>query len=139
MRCHLRRPGSLLLVASLLASGLALSACGGRDAAEAGGVGTSGEAAPFDVEIAQTYVTLQNRTGTTIAGGEIAIVPAGILPPFRASLARLESSGTANLMFDRFRGNDGTGFRRGLTRARTLRITATDISGRTYEQEVPFR
>jgi hypothetical protein len=41
-------------------------------------------------------------------------------------------------MLNIFRGSDGTPFRRGVVRARRVRISAKDLAGKVYERIVPF-
>lgn len=104
----------------------------------AGAVGTSGTPTPFTIEVSQTYLTIENRTGVPLAAGEIEIIPGGFLKPFKTSLSRLDSGERRPVMLNAFIGNDGMAFRRGLVRGRRVRVTATDVNGKTYEQEVPF-
>jgi hypothetical protein len=40
--------------------------------------------------------------------------------------------------FDLFSGAGGARFRPGVTRIRVVRITAKDVSGKTYKLEAPF-
>ncbi|MBI4264620.1 MAG: hypothetical protein HY657_09605 [Acidobacteria bacterium] len=120
---------------------LALSAavaCSGGNS-ESGTAGTAGADAPFSLEITQAYITVENRTGTTILGGQLEITQAGVRPPFRANLPRLEIGASRDLPLNTFRASDGTIFSRGLARARTLMITAKDLGGKEYQQEFPFR
>jgi hypothetical protein len=135
MRCPLRVRGSAT-AAALLAAAIAAAGCSSGDPAEAGAVGTSGT--PLTVTLSQTYLSVENRTGVPIVEGEIQIVPRGVMPPFRTRLSRIEGSGRQDLMFNTFYSKDGTPFRRGVTRARSVRITAIDVTGRKIDQEVPF-
>jgi hypothetical protein len=135
--CWPRSAISLLVGTLVLAAACFAAACGAQKS-EAGAVGSSGTSAPFAIELSQTYLTIENRTGATITGGEMDIIPGGVLKPFTTSLPRLEAGEKKPIMFTTFRGNDGTPFRRGVFRARRMKITATDFNGKTHEQEVPF-
>jgi hypothetical protein len=125
------------LVITVLAAALSAAACSDQKS-EAGAVASAGASAPFGIELSQTYLTIENRTGSIVTGGRLEIVPGGVLPPFTAPLSRLEIGEKKPVMFNTFRGNDGTAFRRGVFRVRRLKLTATDFNGKTYEQEVPF-
>jgi hypothetical protein len=94
--------------------------------------------APVGVTVEQTYLTIENRSGNAFAEGLIELVPAGVLAPYRRELPRIESGAKRDVQFDLFSGAGGARFRRGVTRIKAVRITAKDISGKTYKQEVPF-
>lgn len=137
MRCPLRFRG--FVVGSFLvlaASGVA--ACSSGDRAEAGAVGTASGDETLALTFSQTYMTVENRTGVPIVEGEIQIVPRGVMPPFRTRLPRIENSHKHNLMFNTFYSRDGTPFRRGVARVEEVRITATDVTGKTLARQVPF-
>jgi hypothetical protein len=135
MRCPLRFRG-FVVASLLLAAPFGVAACSSGDPAEAGAVGTTGT--PLGVTMSQTYLSVENRSGVPILEGEIQIVPRGVMPPFRTRLPRIEGSQKVDLMFNTFYSKDGTPFRRGVTRARAVRIVATDITGKKIEQDVPF-
>ncbi len=93
--------------------------------------------APFGVEVSQTFITVENRTGGPLVGGQVEIIPVGILPPFTSTLPRLETGGITEMGLNTFRGGGGP-FNRRIARGRSVRITATDQFGEVYEHEVPF-
>jgi hypothetical protein len=107
------------------------------DSAEARAVGTTASD-PLVVTFSQMHLTVENRSGVPIVDGELQIVPRGVMAPFRARLPRIEGSQKRELPYTQFYSRDGTPFRRGATRTRNLRIVATDIAGKKFEQEVPF-
>lgn len=94
--------------------------------------------APVGFTTSQTYITIENRSGNALAEGLIELVPAGVLAPYRRELPRLESGAKRDVSYDLFSGAGGSRFRPGVTRIRAVRITAKDISGRTYKIEAPF-
>jgi hypothetical protein len=53
-------------------------------------------------------------------------------------MPRIESGANRDVPLDQFSGVGGARFRRGVTRIKLVRITATDMAGKTYKQEVPF-
>jgi hypothetical protein len=86
----------------------------------------------------QTYITIENRSGSALAEGLIELVPSGVLAPFRRELPRLESGAKRDVSYDLFSGAGGARFRPGVTRIKAVRITAKDVAGKTYKIEAPF-
>jgi len=138
MRCPFRvRASTLRLTLTLLALCTA-GACASGNPEEATAAGTAGAGTPFVIEVAQTYITIENRTGAPLAGGQMEIIPRGVLPPFKSTLPRLENGARRDIMLNTFRAADGTLFNRNLARARTVKVTAKDQSGKEYAFETPF-
>ncbi|MBI2827676.1 MAG: hypothetical protein HYX77_00205 [Acidobacteria bacterium] len=130
----MRRPPRVR-VSTLRATLTLLAACA---AACSSGNPEAGSAdAPIGIQILQTYVTVENRTGAPLVGGEIDIIPAGVLPPFKAALPRLEAGAKRDIPFNTFRGG-GTSFNRTIARAKSVKVTAKDQFDKVYEHEVPF-
>jgi hypothetical protein len=102
------------------------------------GVAAQDPNAPVGFTTAQTYITIENRSGNALAGGLIELVPSGVLAPFRRELPRLESGAKRDIPFDMFSGAGGSRFRPGATRIKAVRITAKDVAGKTYTIEAPF-
>jgi hypothetical protein len=94
--------------------------------------------APVGFTTTQTYITIENRSGNALAEGLIELVPSGVLAPFRRELPRLESGAKRDLPYDLFSGAGGARFRPDVTRIKLVRITAKDVSGKTYTIEAPF-
>ena len=94
--------------------------------------------APVGFTTSQTYITIENRSGNALAEGLIELVPSGVLAPYRRELPRLESGAKRDVPYDLFSGAGGSRFRPGVTRIKAVRITAKDISGKTYKVEAPF-
>jgi hypothetical protein len=94
--------------------------------------------APVGFTTSQTYITIENRSGNALAEGLIELVPSGVLAPFRRELPRMESGAKRDVSYDLFSGAGGSRFRPGVTRIRSVRITAKDVSGKTYKIEAPF-
>jgi hypothetical protein len=93
---------------------------------------------PVGFTTSQTYITIENRSGNALAEGLIELVPSGVLAPFRRELPRLESGAKRDMPYDLFSGAGGARFRPGVTRIKVVRITAKDVSGKTYKVEAPF-
>lgn len=137
MRCPLRFRGSIPIASFVCLTTIALAGCSSGDGVEAGAVGTTA-AGPLGITVSSTYLTIENRAGVPIVDARVEIIPRGVRPPFRTNVPRLEGSGKYSLPFNQFRSPDGTPFHRGVVRARTLKITAKDITGKAIEQEMPF-
>ena len=130
MRGQFRVRVSTLLAAVLAVSAVA-SACSSANST------VDDPNAPFGIVVSQTYITVENRTGSPIIGGQVDIIPAGVLPPFRAPLPRLEAGAKSDLMLTVFRGS-GAPFNRSIARAKAVKVSAKDQFGKVYEHEVPF-
>jgi len=127
-----RLPGALsLVVGCVLLATLFAPSCGG------GAVDDPN--APVGVTVSQTYLTIANRSGSAFADGQIELVPSGVLAPYRMQMPRIESGANRDVQLDQFSGVGGARFRRGVTRIKLVRITATDMTGKTYKQEVAFK
>ena len=122
---------------SILYATLTLLAVCAAAACSSGTSGASDPNAPFGIGISQTFITVENRTGQPIVGGNVDIIPAGILPPFRSPLPRIEAGGKSDLMLTSFRGS-GTPFNRQIARAKSVKVSAKDQFGKVYEYEVLF-
>jgi hypothetical protein len=94
---------------------------------------------PIDVAVEQTYVTIGNRSGSPLVDGIVELVPSGVLAPYRYPLTRIESGSNRQVPLDRFSGAGGARFMRGAARIRSVRLTATDVAGKKYKREVPFK
>jgi hypothetical protein len=94
--------------------------------------------APVVVTISQTYLTINNKAGSALIDGVIELVPSGVLAPYRTSLPRVESGSNREVRLDKFSGAGGSRFLRGATRIRSVRLSATDVTGKVYKREVPF-
>jgi hypothetical protein len=126
-----RLSGTLSLVVGCALS-LALLAVG------CGGGAADDPNAPLGITLSQTYLTIANRSGSALADGQIELVPAGVLAPYRLPMPRIESGASRDVQLDQFSGAGGARFRRGVARMKAVRITATDMAGKTYKHEVPF-
>jgi hypothetical protein len=136
MRCLPARVSTLSALCTFIAL---FTACSGSSPETVGAAGTGGENTPFGVQVAETDLTIENRTGTPVVGGEMEIVPLGILPPFKAQLPRLEPTAKRQIMFNTFHGSDGTPFDRRVANAKLVKITGKDRTGKEYAVQVPFK
>jgi hypothetical protein len=124
--------------ATLMLLVMCAAACGGNPES-VNAAGTAGTAdAPIAISISNTYISVENKTGVPLLQGQMVITQLGVRPPFRAALPRLENGLTRDFTLNTFRAPDGTLFNRTIARARSLKLTAKDVNGKTYEQEIPF-
>ena len=132
---NVRRRSSALVSCVLLsgAMGLALSACS-RDRE----VVQASDDAPIRVETTQLFVTIENRAGGALLDISVAILPVGF-PPFTRLISRLENAEKRDLSLSDFTSRDGTTFNLRLVRPKTVRVTATDLTNKKYEVEVPWK
>jgi len=139
MGCPLRVRVSTLRVA-LVATALCTAACSGGSPESASAAGTAGTAnAAIGITIQNTYVTVENRSGAPLLEGQMEITQLGVRPPFRMAMTRLENGSARDYTLGQFRMADGTLFNRTIARPRSLKLTAKDVSGKSYEQEIPFQ
>jgi hypothetical protein len=94
--------------------------------------------APFGVTVESLYVTVENRTGTALVDGRVEIIPFGRAVIFTTTWPRMEIGDKRDFMLNVFRGTDGTPFRRGIVKARRIKVSAKDLAGKLYERVVPF-
>jgi hypothetical protein len=135
MRCHPALTHVVLPSLCVVALAGATGACAGSTSQVASAASAD---ALIGLQLTNSTVTLDNRTGTSIVSGQLQLVSAGTRPPFFVMLPRLQSGEKRDFALDSFRTNDGTPFRRSLARARAVKVTATDLSGKTHEYEIPF-
>lgn len=120
----------LCLITGLVVASIAVIGCSGAAADDAN--------APFTITVEQSYLTITNQSGSALADGLIELVPSGVLAPYKTKLPRMESGANRDVPFDQFSGVGGARWRRGGTRIKAVRVTATDVAGKTYKREVPF-
>ena len=118
-------------VLSFVVSSAAVGACGG----DAKGSGDDS----LVVEVLQDAITLENRTGTSLSKGEMTVIPQGIPRPYVMILPHMTNGAKRTFQLSLFRMSDGSPFRRDVANGRSVKITARDVAGKTYEREVPFK
>ena len=128
-----RRPTfrEVLLYGCLLLGVLAFAACSGSKIAAAD------PNALVKIDVALTSVTVENRSGTTLVNGRVNLT--AFPSPFFVLLPRMSNGEKRTFTLDTFRMNDGTPFRRNTSRVDSVKVTATDLFGKTLEYEVPFK
>jgi hypothetical protein len=121
---------SLLVVLSILAASGGAAACSG--------VAESGDLS-LVIQVSQDEITVENRTGASLSKGEVSITPQGIARPYVANLVYMTNGSKHSFPLTSFRMSDGSPFRRDVANGKSVKVTAKDVSGKTYEHEVPFK
>jgi len=126
---------------TLAIAGLAMGVVLGAVACGGGGASSSGAAGPalIGVEISQIYLTVTNKSGRALNDVRVFIVPVGGATLFSARVGRMEQGEQRDLSLGQFQGRDGTPFDRRTVRAKTVRVSGTDLDAKTVEVEVPWR
>ena len=92
------------------------------------------------VEVLPDEITVENKTSTPLVKGEISVIPYGTAArPYVMFLPHLSNGEKRSFPLNSFRNPDGTRFMREAAKGRTVRVTATDVSGTSHEREVPFK
>jgi hypothetical protein len=111
---------------------LALAACSGGKQAE------QAKDAPIRVETSQLSVLIENKAGLSLLDIKVTILPVGGLTEFTHSIGRMESAEKREFALGEFNGRDGTPLNLRVVRPKTVRVTAKDFVGKTYNIEVPW-
>jgi hypothetical protein len=113
------------------------------EAVACGGGGTSSSAAGgpalIEVEISQIFMTVTNRAGRALTDVRVSIVPVGGATLFTARVGRMEQGEKRDLSLGQFQGRDGTPFDLRAVRPKAVRVSGTDLDGKTVEVEKPWR
>ena len=93
---------------------------------------------PIMVETSDGYVTFQNKSGLVLNEVNIVIEPYGP-GQFTRVLNRIENTGRRQVPLNEFRGRDGTPFNLRVARPKSVKVTAEDSAGKSYELEIPWK
>jgi hypothetical protein len=118
----------------VMAAAIGAIACGGGGTAS-----NAGGAALIEIEISQIFMTVTNRAGRALADVRVSIVPVGGATLFTARLGRMEHGEKRDLSLGQFQGRDGTPFDLRVVKPRAVRVSGTDLDGKTVEVEKPWR
>ena len=92
---------------------------------------------PVLIDVSQAFVTIQNKAGMAL--GEVSISIATYTPvEYTKRMPRMENNEKRQISLGDFRSSDGTPFSPGRVRAKSLRLRAKDIVGKSYDIEVPW-
>jgi hypothetical protein len=124
------RRSALMLSGVIFAALLAASCSAGGSAAQLN--------APVSITTKQTVITIANQAGTPINDIKIAVVAYGNTE-FTKLLGRMDSAATREVALSELSSRDGTAFNARLSKPKLVRLTAIDLSGKTFDVEVPWK
>jgi hypothetical protein len=127
------RPYCRLAFAVLVSAALAGIAC-----SSSSGPGAA-ENAPVAIQTSQLWITVENKAGMALTDVVIEIIPAGSQVAYTANYWRLESGEKRDFAAASFTSRDNTPFNIRVSRPKTVRLTAKDITGKVVRVEVPWR
>jgi hypothetical protein len=133
MTDQIRHPGRWFGLLVLVATGMVCGACGSTGTGGSSGTGDIG------VQTSQMFITVENRAGLPLTDIKIEVVPYGGQASFTTSVYRLEGGEKRDLSLGQFGSRDGTPLNLRVVKPRIVRVTATDVSGKPHQVEVPWR
>ncbi len=121
----------LLIFATVIAAAFG-AAC------SSGTVEATGDLDVFEVSTSQLFVTVANRSGSTLVDVEMEVAPVGGSTIFTYFHARLEPGQKQNVPLPEFRGKDGTNLNLRVHRPKSVSIKAHTLGGDEYTATVPW-
>ncbi len=103
-----------------------------------GTVEATGDLDVFEVSTSQLFVTVANRSGSTLVDVELEVAPVGGSTIFTYFHARLEPGQKQNLSLSEFRGKDGTNLNLRVHRPKSVSVKAHTQGGDEYAATVPW-
>jgi hypothetical protein len=93
--------------------------------------------APIGIETSQMFVTIENRAGAPLLDLAVAIqTPAST---FTHLVSRLEAGQKHDIALSSFSSRDGTTLNLRFARPKGVLVTATDLTSKKYESQVPWK
>ena len=117
---------------------LAMSAWLAAGCSERGSAEKLAEDAPLLVSTTSTAVAVLNRAGLPLTDVKMVIVPYGPVV-FEKSIARLEATERREVALGEFRSGDGAALNLRFVKPKSVRVSARDVVGKSYEVELPWR
>jgi hypothetical protein len=93
---------------------------------------------PIGVQTGQMFVTVENRAGTPLLDLQVLITTTGG-PQYSHLISRMEGAESRDVSLNDFVGRDGTTFSLRMMHPRTVRVTAKDLTNKSYEVETAWR
>ena len=131
---------ALVPITVVLVVGWFVSGCSGASS-EGGAAGTSGEdgSSAVGVEISSGYVTVENRSQKPLVDTKIAIRSGSLRYAPKFQLPRLAPGEKRQVSLGDFQLPDGSKLYVNVRRPNEIFITAVDVDGKKYEQNLPWR
>ena len=130
---RIRRRRSARLVGVLVVAGLILAVGCSNQAAEQAAADS-----PLSINVAQQFMTIQNKAGLPLTDVTIAIVPVGRQTEYTKFYGRIETSQNLDVSLGEFSGRDGTPFSLRIVKPRSIKIKASTMAGKKYDVELPW-
>ena len=131
----IRRCRSLRLVQALAIGVVPVMAAGCSEQGSAEQM----ENMPVTVETSQMFATIRNNAGLPLTDVPMAILPIGRQTEFTKFFGRPENSEKRDISLGTFSGRDGTPFSLRVIKPKSIRIKATDLNGKAYDFEIPWK
>jgi hypothetical protein len=132
-RFRQHRLARLIIASALGAASLPAAACSQQGSAQAPKAET-----PVTIEIHQTLISLQNRAGLPLTDIKLSVIPYS-RTEFTKSFARMENAESREIAMSDLSSRDGTPFNPRIVKAKSVRLSATDVVGKRYDLEVPWK
>jgi hypothetical protein len=130
--CRGVRPSPLVLAAAITAALLTSAACSEQGAAQ------MPADSPIVLSTQQIMITVQNKAGMPLNTAKLTVVAFGNTE-FSKTFSRLENGETREVLLTDLYSRDGTPYNARLSKPKTVRLTATDATGKEYTVETPWK
>lgn len=94
--------------------------------------------APFGVTMKPTAVSIENRSGSALTNVTLTVVPYG-KATFSKAIARLDRDERRDINLTDLATDDGARFNAMFTKPKSVRVVASDSTGKQHTVEVPWR
>ena len=137
MTTHLRfcrgvRPSPLVLAAAIAVASLTAAGCSEQGSAQ------MPADSPIVLSTQQIMITVQNKAGMPLSNAKLTVVAFGNTE-FTKAFSRLENGETREVLLTDLYSRDGTPYNSRLSKPKTVRMTATDATGKEYTVETPWK
>lgn len=126
-------PGRYLLMLAVVISAVGAMAC------SSAAVEATGDLDVFELSTSQLYITVANRSGSTLIDVELEVDPVGGSTVFTYFHPRLEPGEKRNLPIQEFRGKDGTNLNLRVHRPKSVSVKAHTQGGDSYAMTGPWQ
>lgn len=120
------------LLAIVVALGMTAACSGAAEEA-------SGDVDSFEVSTSQLYVTVSNRTGSSLLDVKIEVEPVGSATVFSSTYPRMEPGERRNFPVQEFRGEDGTPLNLRVHRPRMVSVSARNQNDEQFAMRTPWQ
>jgi hypothetical protein len=93
--------------------------------------------ASIGIETGQLFVTVENRAGGPLL--DLTIIVQTPSAPYSYMISRLEAGQKRDVPVSSFSSRDGTGLNLRLIRPKSVRASAKDLTGKTYDAQAPWK